>query len=319
MTATTEKLIEMFTKMYTIRLFENKAKELYAQGLIRGALHSYSGEEAIAVGACSSIQCQDYIISTHRGHGHCIAKGADIKRMMAELLGRENGYCRGRGGSMHLAAPERGVLTASGIVGGGLPISLGTAFSSQYKGIKRVTLSFFGDGASNQGTFHESLNLASLWKLPVVFICENNHYAISVPSSCSLPIENISDRAISYGMPGCSVDGNDVLAVYQTVDKAVKRARGGEGPTLIEARTSRLERHAMLDSETRTRREIEEVKKYDPIPRFEQYLVTSKILNRDKINKIKTKVQEEVDGAVDFAQRSSLPDRKSIMDYVYCD
>ncbi len=312
-------MTNMLRRMYTIRMFEGKAKELYAKGLITGALHCYSGEEAIAVGACAVIQPQDYVVSTHRGHGHCIAKGADIKRMMAELLGRESGYCRGRGGSMHLTDPRVGMLTACGIVGGGIPISLGVAFSSQYQENGRVTLCFFGDGATNQGTFHESLNIASLWKLPVVFICENNGYAISVPISRSLSVKNVSDRAISYAMPGKSVDGNDIIAVYEVVDDAVRRARDQEGPTLIEAVTFRLERHAMLDMETRTREEMDKCRRLDPISRFERKLMLEKAMNQEEVARITKKVEQEVDEAAKFAQKGSFPDPKSTMDYLYCD
>ena len=312
-------LTGMLRTMYKIRSFEQKAKVLYTKGLIRGALHCYIGEEAIAVGACSAIHPRDYVVSTHRGHGHCIAKGADIKRMMAELLGRVNGYCKGRGGSMHLTDPQIGILTACGIVGGGIPISLGAAFSSQYRGTEQVTLCFFGDGATNQGTFHESLNLASLWRLPVVFICENNGYAISVSTTCSLPIKNISDRAISYGMPGYSVDGNDVIALRDIVDKAVRRARNNEGPTLVEAITFRLERHAMLDTETRTKKEMAKCRKLDPILRFERKLILDKILNQEEIKQIRADVEREMNEASEFAQRDSFPDPRSTMDYLFCD
>ena len=241
-----EDQIGMLKLMYTIRQFEEKARQLFRQGLIYGALHPYVGQEAVAVGACAALENDDFVVSTHRGHGHCIAKGADLKRMMAELLGRETGYSKGRGGSMHMFSVEEGLLGGNGIVGGGLPIALGSAFSAQYRQSGQVTLCFFGEGAASNGTFHESMNLASLWRLPVVYICENNLYAATTPVSDSAPIENIADRASAYGCPGLVVDGNDVVSVYEAVQQAVARARAGEGPTLIECKTFRFYPHCMV-------------------------------------------------------------------------
>ncbi len=313
-----EELTLMLANMYRIRFFEKRAKDLYTQGLIRGSLHSYIGEEAIAVGACSAIRENDCIISTHRGHGHCIAKGGNLKKMMAELFGRETGYCKGRGGSMHLIAPETGMLGACGIVGGGIPISLGVGLSSQYRQSGQITLCFFGDGACNQGSFHESLNLASLWRLPIIFICENNVYAVTTPISRSFAIEDIAVRAISYGIPGKVVDGNDILAVYETVNKAVEKARKGEGSTLIECKTSRWESHCVSISETRTKGEIEECRKKDPILRLETRLLRDRLLTKNESEKIKEKVELEVEEAVEFARKSPFPKAESLMDYVYC-
>jgi TPP-dependent pyruvate/acetoin dehydrogenase alpha subunit len=300
-----EILTEMLKLMYTIRQFEEKAKELFRQGLIYGALHSYVGQEAVAVGACMAIGKDDFVVSTHRGHGHCIAKGADPKRMMAELLGRETGYSKGRGGSMHIFSPEEGLLGGNGIVGGGLPIALGAAFSAQYRGSGQVTLCFFGEGAASQGTFHEAMNLASLWRLPVIYICENNLYAATTPVLDSAPIENIGDRASAYGCPGRVLDGNDVLAVYEAVQEAVTRA--GEGPTLIESKTFRYYPHCMVIPEHRDKAEIDGWKKKDPIIRFEKRLLEDGIVTIDEQEKAKREVENTIEEAVGFAKESSYP------------
>jgi len=237
--------------------------------------------------------------------------------MMAELLGKETGYCKGRGGSMHLAAPEIGMLGACGIVGAGIPISLGPAFASQYQGTGLVTLSFFGDGASNQGTFHESLNLASVWKLPVVFVCENNLLAVTTPSSRTLSVENIADRATSYGMPGRTVDGGDVLAVHEITSEAVKRARRGHGPSLIECKTVRFEPHCISTAELRTKEEMEECKRNDPIVRFEQRLLKDGVLARDEVIGEKEEAELAIEQAVEFAKKDPFPERERYKDYVY--
>ena len=258
-------LAGLYASMYKIRRFEQEAVKLFHNKELPGWLHSYIGEEAVAVGVCASLNRDDYITSTHRGHGHCIAKGADLKRMMAELYGKETGYCKGKGGSMHIADFSIGILGANGIVGGGIPIATGTALASQYLEDGRVTVCFFGDGASNQGGFHESLNLASLWKLPVVYVCENNLYAETTPQADHQPIRDIADRAKSYNMPGVIVDGNDVFAVYEKANKAVERARAGRGPTLIECKTYRYRGHWEGDPEVyRTKEEVKEWKKRSP-------------------------------------------------------
>ena len=302
-----DRLAEMLKLMYTIRQFEEKAKELFRQGLIYGALHSYVGQEAVAVGACMAIGKDDFVVSTHRGHGHCIAKGADPKRMMAELLGRETGYSKGRGGSMHIFSPEEGLLGGNGIVGGGLPIALGAAFSAQYRGSGQVTLCFFGEGAASQGTFHEAMNLASLWRLPAIYICENNLYAATTPVSDSAPIENIGDRASAYGCPGRVVDGNDVLSVYEAVQEAVTRAKTGEGPTLIECKTFRFYPHCMVIPEHRSKDEVEEWKRKDPILRFEKRLLEDNVIVPDEQEKVKREVENAIEEAVDFAKESPYP------------
>jgi len=306
-----EKLAKMLRTMYKIRFFEERAKKLYKSGRMEGnflgALHSYIGEEAIAVGVCAALRRDDYVVSTHRGHGHCIAKGGDLKRILAELHGKETGYSHGRGGSMHLFDLEMGFLGGNGIVGGGLPIAVGAAFSSQYKETDRVTVCFFGDGAASQGTFHESLNIASLWKLPLIFVCENNQYAVTTPASETISIPDIGDRAFAYGIPGKVIDGNDVLLVYDTVFEAVDRARVGEGPTLIECKTYRWDPHCFVIPETRAKEEIEDWKKKDPVSRFEKKLLGEKIITDEDVRTLRFKVMKEIDKAEDFAKNSPYP------------
>jgi len=295
-------------KMYLIRFFEEKVVELFKRGLIRGATHVYLGEEAVATGACMAINEDDYITSTHRGHGHCIAKGADVKKMMSEILGRKTGYCRGYGGSMHIADIEIGILGANGIVGGGIPIATGAALTCKYKNNKKVVLCFFGDGATNQGSFHEALNLASVWKLPVIYICENNGFAVTTPISVSTSVENISIRAQSYNMKGVTIDGNDILEVYAAVRDGVERARNGGGPTLVEAKTYRWEGHYLGDPQVyRTKEEVEEWKKKDPIERFKKYVKESSLLTDKEIEEIVGRAKALVDEAEKFALDSEYP------------
>lgn len=312
-----EDQIGMLRLMYTIRQFEEKARQLFRQGLIYGALHPYVGQEAVAVGACAALENDDFVVSTHRGHGHCIAKGADLKRMMAELLGRETGYSKGRGGSMHMFSVEEGLLGGNGIVGGGLPIALGSAFSAQYRQSGQVTLCFFGEGAASNGTFHESMNLASLWRLPVVYICENNLYAATTPVSDSAPIENIADRASAYGCPGLVVDGNDVVSVYEAVQQAVARARAGEGPTLIECKTFRFYPHCMVIPEHRRKAEVEEWRRKDPIVRFEKRLLEEHLMTHEEQEKIKREVENAIEEAVNFAKESRYPGVETVADGVW--
>ena len=318
-TLTNQELIDMLLRMHKIRFFEQTIKKLYTEGFIRGPLHLYIGEEAVATGACSALKKEDYVVSAHRGHGHYIAKKGDLKKMMAELLGRETGCCKGRGGSMHLVDQKVNLLASSGIVGGGIPIAIGAGFSSYYRDTGQVTLSFFGDGASNQGSFHESLNLGALWKLPVVFICENNLYAITVSASRSLPIKNIADRAISYGIPGKIVDGMDVLSVFEVVGEAVRRAREGKGPSLVECKTYRFEGHWVGDPIVyRGKEEVDEWKKKDPILNFRKYLLEQHITNKEELDKKASQAQEEIREAVAFAKESPFPDTSNAKEYVYC-
>lgn len=311
-------LASMLLRMYRIRSLEKTVKQLYFQDLITGPLHLYIGEEAVAVGACSALEPTDYVVSTHRGHGHCIAKGGDLKKMMAELLGRETGYCKGRGGSMHLTDPKIGLLASSGIVGGGIPISLGAGFSSIYRKSGQVAVCFLSDGATNQGSFHESLNLAALWRLPIVFVCENNLYAITVSVAKSLPIKDIADRSISYGIPGKIVDGMDVVAVYQAVKEAVDRAREGKGPSLIECKTYRFEGHWVGDPIVyRTDEEVEKWKKRDPIIKFRKILLGKESFTEDELDNIKKQANQEIQEAVEFAKNSPFPNPKEVEKYVY--
>jgi pyruvate dehydrogenase E1 component alpha subunit len=313
-----EKLIWMYRQMVRIRQFETRVAELFAQGRIPGFVHLYIGEEATAVGACANLRQDDFITSTHRGHGHCLAKGGDMKLMMAELFGKETGYCKGKGGSMHIADVDMGILGANGIVGGGLSIAPGAGLSAKLRGTDQVTVCFFGDGASNQTTFHEGLNLASIWKLPVIFICENNQYGISLHQSKHQRIADVADRAVAYGIPGVVVDGNDVMAVYEAVAEAVKRARAGEGPTLIEAKTYRWRGHFEGDPTVyRSEKEVEEWKQRCPIARFKKHLLEMGLASEADLAQIDAEVAEEVEAAVRFAEESPLPKPEEALEDVY--
>ena len=318
MTIEKEKLIDMYRVMVRIRTFEERAYKDFTGGRIPGILHLYTGEEAVATGACANLRPDDYITSTHRGHGHVIAKGAKTDRMMAELHGKKTGYCRGRGGSMHIADTDIGILGANGIVGGGITIAGGAALSAQKRGTDQVCLCFFGDGASNTTRFHEGVNLASIWKLPVVYIIENNLYGETTHVSSVMNVPNVADRACAYGIPGKIVDGNDVLAVYEAVGEAVARARKGEGPTIIECKTYRWHGHYIGDPETyKPKEEAEEWKKKDPIPRFRKYLIENKVLSEEGTNKIDQEINEEIDKAVKFADESPLPEPEETLEGVY--
>ena len=315
------KLLDLYNTMVKIRLFEDRVVDLYARGLVPGLAHLYLGEEAIAAGACGVLREDDYITSTHRGHGHVIAKGADLNLMMAELFGKKSGYCKGKGGSMHIADMNIGILGANGIAGGGIPIAAGAGLSIKLRKTDQVCVCFFGDGSSNNGTFHESLNLASLHRLPVIFVCENNQYGISVSQARHQAIKDIAVRSTGYDMPGVVVDGNDVIEVYLAVSKAVLRARAGEGPTLIECKTYRWRGHHEGDPNQgrryRTTEEIEEWKKKDPIPRLADKLLEEKVLTRKKIASIEAKVTEEIDRAVAYANESEFPSVEEMYEDVF--
>ncbi|MCR4406807.1 MAG: pyruvate dehydrogenase (acetyl-transferring) E1 component subunit alpha [Anaerolineae bacterium] len=309
---------ELLRQMYTIRAFEEKAEQLYAMGKVHGTMHLSIGMEASAVGSIAALRPDDLILSTHRGHGHCIAKGADLRLMMAEFMGKEAGYCRGRGGSMHIADVKGGNLGANGVVGGGIPIAVGVGLSLKMQKRDQIILCFFGDGAANLGPFHEALNMAAIWKLPVVFVCENNQYAMSLSVKKAFPIERISDRAAAYGMPGVTVDGNDVMAVYEAVSQAVKRARAGEGPTLIENVTYRWRGHSKSDANRyRTREEIEAWKQKCPIKRFRARLIEEGILTEEEADRIAQEAYAAVDAAVAFAEASPEPALETIEEGVY--
>jgi len=313
-----EIMVKMYTTMNRIRMFESMAQEYFAAGKIPGFVHLYLGEEAVAVGACSCLTDRDSITSTHRGHGHLIAKGGDLKLMMAEIFGKSTGYCKGKGGSMHIADFDLGILGANGIVGGGGPLATGAALAAKYKKTDDVTICFFGDGASNQGTTQESLNLASAWKLPVVFVNENNGYGISCPQCKSMAVTDIADRAAAYDMPGVVVDGNDVLAVYEAVGEAVKRARRGEGPTLVECKTYRWRGHFEGDACTyRCTEELNEWMAKDPIPRFEEKLIESGLATAEELEGVKAAVKKELEAASEFAQSSPLPELSALLEDVY--
>jgi len=313
-----EKLIDMYRVMLRIRTFEERVKKEFAAGHIGGFVHLYTGEEATATGACANLRPDDYITSTHRGHGHVIAKGGKTDLMMAELFGKRTGYNKGKGGSMHIADVESGILGAIAIVAGGIPIAGGAALSAQMRGTDQVAICFLGDGATNNTRFHEGVNLASIWKLPVVYVIENNLYAESTPISYAVNIPNIVARAAAYGIPGKTVDGNDVLAVHEVVGEAVARARKGEGPTLVECKTWRWHGHFEGDMQTyKSQEEIEEWKKKDPIPRFRKKLIEMGVLTQKDADKIEQEILKEIDKAVKFAEESPLPKPEETLEDVY--
>lgn len=313
-----EKLAWMLQRMCEIRYFEEKAEDLYIRGLVHGTMHLSIGMEAGSVGSIATLRPEDLIIHHHRGHGHTIAKGADLTIMMAEFLGRETGYCRGRGGSMHIADIPGGNLGATGVVGGGIPTAVGIALALQMRRSEQILLSYFGDGATNEGEFHESLNMASVWKLPVVFICDNNQYGMSMHMSRVMNIEKISVRAASYGIPGVTVDGNDVLAVYDAVREADERARTGQGPSLVDCLTYRWRGHSKSDRNLyRTAQEIEEWKHKCPIKRFKNVLVEGGVMTRDEVEEIDQAAKAAVDRAAEEAQTFPEPSPENMEDEVY--
>mgnify|MGYP001144116691 FL=1 len=311
-------LINMYRKMLKIRLFEQRVYYLFLEGLVPGTIHLYTGQEAVAVGVCSSLRKDDFIMSTHRPHGHYIAKGGRIDRLMAELLGKEAGCCKGKGGSMHVGDFSVGMPPAVAIVGANVPIAAGMALAFKLKGTDGVAACFFGDGAVNQGMWHEGVNIAAVWQLPTIFVCENNFYAASTHVSKSILLKNIADRSNAYGIPGVVVDGNDVLAVFNAAEKAVKRARSGNGPTLIECLTYRHGGHSRGDPGTyRPREEVEEWLKKDPIPRFKARLIEMSILTEREAADIEGEVTEEIEEAVRFAKESPLPQPESALKDIY--
>jgi pyruvate dehydrogenase E1 component alpha subunit len=311
-------LIYLFEKMLEIRRFEEKVWDLFGRNLIPGTLHLYIGEEATAVGVCANLRDDDYITSTHRGHGHCIAKGARVDKMMAELLGKKTGYCKGKGGSMHVADASVGILGATAVVGSGIPIAVGAGLSCKLRKTDQVVACFFGDGASNNGTFHESLNMAAIWKLPIIFVCENNLYAMGTRISNVTAIDNMAQRAIAYGMPGVTVDGNDAVTVFQAAGRAVERARKGEGPTLLECQTYRHKGHSRFDPATyRPEEEVEEWMKRDPIMRLRKKLIQERVLSEEQANGINKRIIAEVEQAAEFALESSYPELEEALDDVF--
>lgn len=313
-----EKLLQIYERMQLIRQFENKAAALFAEGKLAGFVHLYAGEEAIGVGVCSHLTDADFITSTHRGHGHCIAKGVEVNPMMAELFGKVTGSCKGKGGSMHIADVDKGMLGANGIVGAGGPLACGAGLMAKVKGTDQVTICFFGDGASEQGTMHEAMNMAKIWKLPVVFVCENNGFAESTPASYHCAAKDISDRATAYNMPGFTIDGTDFFAIYEAAGEAVARARRGEGPSLIEAKGFRYYGHFEGDAKRYyTDAMLEDFKKRDPILRFRQRVLDRNLVSAAELDAIDAKVKQVIDDAVMFGEESPFPAPEDCLTDVY--
>ena len=321
MTLTREKQIEMLRSMQTIRRFEERASDDYQAGAIYGVVHCYIGEEAVAVGVCAALNRDDQIISTHRGHGHCLAKGADLNRMMAELYGRQTGYCKGKGGSMHIADFSIGMLGANGIVAGGIPIVTGAGLAAQLEGKGRVAVSFFGDGASNAGPFHESINIAATWKLPMLYVCENNLYSAGTIAADTLALSDVAARAAGYGIPGVVVDGNDVMAVYEAAEAAVSRARAGQGPSLIECKTYRWRGHTERpgQEDPRPKEEIEEWRQRDPINRFATTLMDQGLLTEEAWQQMDDEILAAIEDAVKFSEASPFPDPEAAVEDIFAD
>lgn len=314
-----ENILKMYQSMLKIRYFENEITNVYSKGLMPGLAHLYIGEEAIAVGVCANLTERDFAVSTHRGHGHLIAQGADLKKMMAEVLGKETGYCKGKGGSMHIMDIKKGILGANGIVGAGIPIATGSAYSAKVRGTDQVTISFFGDAASNQGTFHESVNMAAAWKLPVVYVCENNLYGISVDIRKVTATKDLAIRAKAYNIPGVVVDGNDILEVYKISQEAIERARKGEGPSLIECKTYRWKGHHVGDPGQvyRLEKETEEWKEHCPIKTFRERLIKEKIFSKEELDLIEKDTKEMIKEVADFAIQSPYPNENEVYEDLF--
>ena len=315
----TETLMDIYRRMRTIRVFEEKLAELVMAGRLAGFLHLYAGEEAVAVGVCAHLSEIDMVSSTHRGHGHCIAKGVDVRGMMAELFGRRTGICKGKGGSMHIADLDRGMLGANGIVGAGIPLAVGAALTAQIKKTGGVAVALFGDGAANQGQFHEALNLASVWKLPAVFVVENNGYGEATPTEFVTPVRDLAERATSYAMQSAIADGMDFFDVYEKAGAAIRRARSGDGPTLLECKTYRYFGHYVGDPLTyRTKEEAEEWRqKRDPLMRFAERVVGEGLVEDGNLRRIDREVSALIDAAVEAAEKAPLPDAAEVLTDVY--
>ncbi len=314
-----DELIGLYRTMLTIRRFEERVSKEYAKGNILGYVHLYIGQEAVATGVCNNLRIDDRIVSSHRGHGHSIAKGADIKRMMAEIYGKKTGYCKGKGGSMHIADFSIGMLGANGIVGAGLPIAVGAGLAARLEKKEGVAVVFFGDGASQEGEFHESLSLASVWRLPLIFVCENNLYASGTPARFAVPIKDIYKKAESYGMQGAVVDGNDVVAVNETARELVAKTRKGGGPVLLECKTYRWHTHFELTAfpDPRPPEELESWMKRCPVAAMEKRLLTEGVLTKDDIGDINSRILKKIDEAVKYAEESPFPDPEDALEDVY--
>ena len=313
-----ELLEKMYYRMNQSRFFEEKVAWLFSRGMVHGTTHLSSGQEASAVGACLALEEGDLVSLTHRGHSQAIGFGLDVNRMMAEFLGKETGYCKGKGGSMHIADMKSGNIGANGVVGGGYPLSCGAALTQKYHKTGKAVLCFAGDGSTNEGNFHEALNLASVWKLPVVFFVENNLYGMSTPIEKHMNIENISDRAASYGIPGITIDGNDVLEVYKIAWKSLQYARSGKGPVLLESKTYRYNGHSKSDAQVyRTKEEVEVWKKKDPILKLENYLLNNEKMTVDELEALKSKAYQSIEDAVLYAENSPEPPVTAVLEDVY--
>ena len=314
-----EAMLKLYTTMATIRNFEERGIPEAGQRGMSGSIHSSAGQEAVPTGVCANLTDEDYIGSTHRGHGHCIAKGVDPKAMMAELFGRTTGSNKGKGGSMHIADMSKGMLGTNGVVAASVPLAVGAALTSKLKNLGRVAVAFFGDGGANQGVLHESMNLASVWKLPVIFCCENNGYAESTPVEYALSVANVSDRAVGYNMPGILVDGMDVFAVYDAAGQAVARARAGEGPSLLECKTYRFYGHTVFDNPLsyRTKEEEEYWRNRDPLKVFRETVIPLGEITAEELDQIDQEAAELMEEAIKFADESPVPDPLEIYDDVY--
>lgn len=313
-----DKLLWIYERMKMIREFEDRASDLFAQGKVPGFVHLYAGEEAIGVGVCALLTDKDFITSTHRGHGHCIAKGVDVMGMMAELFGKATGSCGGKGGSMHIADVDKGMLGANGIVGAGGPLACGAGLTAKVKGSDQVIICFFGDGASEQGTMHESMNLAAIWKLPVIFLCENNGYAQTTPAHYHCSAKDIADRATAYDIPGFAIDGTDVFAVYEAAEHAIARARRGEGPTLIEAKAFRYYGHFEGDNLSYfTEEERARNRERDPITKFRERVIKRDLLAEEDLNEIDARVKQTINEAAQAAEQAPYPAAEELSTDVY--
>ena len=311
-------LLEIYRKMVAVRLFEETAADLFLKGQLPGFLHSYIGEEAVAVGVCVHLTPQDVITSTHRGHGHAVAKGARLDMMMAELFAKKTGYCHGKGGSMHIADLDLGILGANGIVGAGVPIATGAALAQKMRGSDRVTVAFFGDGGSNTGAFHEGVNMAAVWNLPVVFVCENNQYAESTPRGVHQKVKDIAQRAAAYDIPGVVADGMDVFDIYQQAAEAIDRARSGGGPTFVEAKTYRFMGHYVGDPQTyRSKDEVEQWKQRDPIAMFRKRVLEEGRVTAGELDAIDAAIAREMEQAVQFARESPEPELEAALQDIF--
>ena len=314
-------LLNAYRKMATIRAYETKVEEIFLAGELPGFTHLYIGEEACGVGVCENLNSDDYIESTHRGHGHCLAKGADVKKMMAELYGKETGYCHGKGGSMHIADFSIGMLGANGVVGAGYNLAMGAALAAKLQGTEQIAVAFFGDGASNRGTFHESCNMASVWKLPILYVCEMNQWASTTPYRTTTSVEDIAVRAVAYDMPGKTVNGNDFLEVYEAAKEAVEYVRSGKGPYLLELKTYRIKGHFVGDPEKyRTKEEVQEhFQNDDPLVNFRKTVIEKKLLTDAELDEIDEAARQLVLESVEEAIAASYPDESELMKNYYCD